>query len=154
MTHLSFLLKLRHGTELIFFRHRRVDPVQLPEIDALHAQALQASFETFPQAFRSCVLFPFSRTGAIEAALRRDHQVFGIRMQCLGDELFADIRAIRLGSVDEGGSQLHRASQHSQRLRSISRCSPHARAGDPHRTEPETMDRQISTQKKRAAVGR
>jgi hypothetical protein len=113
---LPFLLERAQRAELLVLRHRGVDAMELPEVDALEAQPAQAAFELFAQALRPAARLPSLRSRPIEAALGGDHEAGRVRMQRRRDQLFADVRAVRLGGVDEVDAELHRAAEHGDRF--------------------------------------
>src|SRR5437763_10540247 len=154
MKDFPFALKLADDPELVVFRDIRIDPMQLPEIDALQPQPAQAAFESFPQPLRPAVDRPLIRTGALEAAFRGDDETLRIRIECFGDQLFADVRTIRLRGVDEIDAELDGAAEDSQRFFVILRWPPDAVAGDAHGAEAEAVDRDVTAEEKRAALGR
>ena len=65
--------------------------------------------------------------------------------QCLADELFGDIRPIRIGGVDEIDSELLNLLKGSDRLCSICGRTPDAGPGEAHRPEAETIDLDLTT---------
>ena len=69
---------------------------QLIEIDALHLQPPQAHFDALPQVLRTADLLPLVRTGAGETALGRNQQVLRIGIKSLSNNVFADLRAVRV----------------------------------------------------------
>src|SRR5215813_1602295 len=70
--------------------------------------------------------------GAQKPALSGYHQPRGIRMECLGDESFADTGTVRVGSVDKGDALLHRPPQQRDGFALIPRRTPDPRARDAH----------------------
>ena len=86
---------------------------------------------------------PPVRSGARQARLGRDAHV-PVRVQRLADEALGDVRAVRVGRVDEVDPQLARPPQRPDRLAAIGRLAPDARTGDSHRAEPEAMDPEVA----------
>jgi hypothetical protein len=66
-------------------------------------------------------------------------------MQRLGDETLGNYWPVRVGSVDEIDSQLHRTLQDSDRLGMVGRFSPNAIAGELHRAVAEPANRNVAT---------
>ena len=99
-------------------------------------------------AARRCSGRPFcghcTRTGPLQPALGRDHQALRIGVERLGDQLFADVRPVRVRRIDQVDAQLERPPQHRQRFRVVRRWSPDALAGDAHRAEAQPIDRQVA----------
>src|SRR5205085_2630060 len=122
------------------------------QVDPLQTQTAQAAFHFFAQSLRASVRVPASGTGAIQSAFCRDHQAGRVGTQRLGDDLFADVRAVRLRGVNEIDAELDRAAQHGNALLAIFRRSPDAVAGQAHCAETETLHGEISAQLERAAL--
>src|SRR4029450_13365918 len=100
-----------------------------------------------PQMLRPAILDPFARPRPLKAGLRRDQKIGWIRMQCLGDETLGNYGPVSVGSVDEIDSQLHCASQNSDRLGMIGRLSPDAIAWELHRAVAEPANRNVADEK-------
>ena len=144
MTDLAFLLEPRELADGFLERHVRVDAMQLVKIDALELQSPQAPLTRLAQMLRPTVRHPLCGARAHLAALGRDHQTTRIRMQRLGDETLADVRAVSIRGVDEIDAELERTPQHPACLGRILRLTPDGRPGDAHRTEPHAVDREVA----------
>ena len=72
-------------------------------------------------------------------------------MQRLGDETLGNYGPVGVGSVDEIDSQLHCASQDSDRLGMIGRFSPDAIACELHRAVAEPSNGNVATDEKCSA---
>ncbi len=149
---LSFALKLLDGAELIVFRHGSIDAVQLPEVDALEAEALEAAVQLLAQPFRAAVLAPFSGAGAVEAAFRRDDEVAGIWMQRLGDQFLTDVRSIRFGGIDEIHAELDGPAEDGKTLLAVLRRPPHTVSGQSHGAEAEAVVGKVAPEGERAGL--
>jgi hypothetical protein len=75
--------------------------MELIQGDLVQPQASQAALARLPQMFRPAVGIPPSGARAYESTLGRDDQILRVRMERLGDELLAHVRAVRVRSVDE-----------------------------------------------------
>jgi hypothetical protein len=71
-------------------------------------------------------------------------------VQRLPDQQLGDERAVRVRRVDEVDAQLDRPPQHPHRAVGVGRVAPHAGAGELHRPEPESHDRQVAAELVRA----
>ena len=129
MPNLSLLARLLQEAELIGLRHRRIDAMQLVEIDAVEPQAAEAPVELFAKTLRPCIRNPLTRTWTIESAFRGDHEISRIRMQRFRDQLFADVRSVRLSGVDEIHAELDRPAKNGEAFLAIFRRTPDAVAG-------------------------
>ena len=93
------------------------------------------------QASRRCsgraVARPPARTGPNKAALGGDQQVVRVRVERLGDQLLADIRAVRVGGVDQVDAEFDSSPEDGDRLVVVGRRAPDPRSRDPHRPEPK-----------------
>ncbi len=124
--------------------HGGIDPVQLEQIDALDTELAQTPFALRLQSLGPAVGAPLGRRRASEAGLGGDHQMIGIRVQRFANQFLADVGAVGIGCVDEIDPQLHRASQHAQRLVAVGRRPPYAVTRELHRAEPQSMHRAIA----------
>ena len=83
--------------------------------------------------------------GPLKAGFGRDQKVGRIWMKRFGDETLRDLRAVRVGGVDEIDPQLHRPLQDGHRLGMVGRFSPDAGAGELHRAESESANGNVAT---------
>jgi hypothetical protein len=74
-------------------------------------------------------------------------------MQRLGDELLADVRPVAVGRVDEVDAELDGAPQDGERGVAVGGRAPDPVAGDPHRTEAETVHLEVPAERQCAGVG-
>ena len=107
---LALLLEGDQCADRVLQRYRGVGPVELVERDLLELEPPQASLAGLDQVVRPAVLRPLPGTGALEAALGRDHEIIRVRRQRLADELLADVRTVGVGGVDEVDAELDRAT--------------------------------------------
>jgi hypothetical protein len=70
----------------------------------------------------------------------------------LADELFADVRPVRVGGVDEVDAELDRAAQHRLRLVAVSRRTPDTVTGDTHGAEAEAVHRKVAAHIDRSGI--
>jgi len=120
--------------------------VELIEIDALHAQALQAPLARLAQVRRAATSLPHIAGGTDESALGRDHEPGWIGVQRLGDQTLAHIRSVGVGRIDEVDAELQCPAQHATRALRILRFAPDSRTCQPHRTEAEAIDAQVAAE--------
>jgi len=140
---LAFRPHVPDDAELLVARHLRIDAVQLPELDALEAEAPQARLHASAQIVGAAVRNPLARAGPLEPALGRDEQA-GIGMQRLADQLFADARAVAVGGVDEVYVQRAQALERAQRLGAVRWRAPDAVAGQAHGAEAKAIDLEVA----------
>jgi hypothetical protein len=108
-------------------RHFGVRRVQLVKIDALELEPLEAAFERLAQMLGARIGYPLGGLGRSKPPFGRDYQVLRIRMQCLGDHLLVDVRAVTVRSVEEVVTKFVRALQHFERAGAILRRPPDLR---------------------------
>ncbi len=135
MADLPLFLQPLKRPHLILERHGGIDAVQLVQIDPLELEPTQAALAGGAQVRGLAVRRPLIRPGALESALRRDHQLWRIGGEGFGDEPFAHLRAVGVGGVEEIDPQLQGAPQHGDRLGAVARLTPDAAAGEAHRTK-------------------
>ncbi len=152
MTDQAFLTHRGDSRILLVARHRRIDPVQLPQIDTRDAKPAQAHHHALTQIFRPPQRPPRLRARPGEAAFRRDHHVF-VRMQDLADEILADERAIGIRRVDEIDAEFRQQTQSFARRGGIGRIAPDAFASQPHGAEAEAVDCEIAADLELACAG-
>jgi hypothetical protein len=153
VTNQTFTLKLADGIELLVPRHFRIDAVKLPEVDAFEPETPQAHQDALAQIFWAADRRIFAGTVTHQAALGRDQDA-SIRVQRFPEQLFTDSRAIAVRGVNEIDAKFRQAAQRAQRLGTIRRLPPDARAGDPHRAEPEAIDLDIAANRELACGSR
>src|ERR1035441_755093 len=103
--------------------------------------------------FRPSVFDPLVGTRTIEAALGGDHQACRIRMQRLGNDLFAHEGTVGIRSVDEIDSQFHSAPYHSYGLGPVRGFAPDSFTRDSHCAIPKPRDARRSQPGLRRAGG-
>src|SRR5688500_14954071 len=119
--------------------------MQLPQVDALDAQALEAAFEVLANLFRPAVGVPASRARTGEAALGGDDQALRIGMQRLGDQRLVGLRPVALGGIEEVHAQFGGAAQHPVRVLAVARLAPDVVVVDhAHGAETEAVDFELA----------
>lgn len=154
VAHLALTHELGERRELFVVRHGGIDPVQLPQIDALDLEALEASLERLAQMAAVSVRRPLIRSGPLEATLCRDHQPLRIRVQRLGDEFLGHVWPVRVGRVDEIHSELDGAPKHADRFFLVRRRPENARASDAHGAQAHAIDDEIAAERDAPRAGR
>ena len=123
--------------------------MELVDVDCLDAETVAAREHLIPEVVGVTVREPVAVGVAQQAAFRRHHRLRGV--ECLADEAFADTRSVGVRRVDEVDTELGCVSEHRACLLLVGRRADYIRAGQSHRTEPETMDSPV-TQFERGAV--
>src|SRR5580765_4096908 len=141
---LSFRLHVGQGFDRGVERNGRVRGMQLVYVDAVQAQSLQATFHRLTKMNRAGIMGPLAWSGTIPAALGRDNKVLRIRRERLRDQLFTNIRAIRISRVYEVDSQLNGAAKNRDRCDRILRWSPDSLPRNAHGSETKTVDRELT----------
>ncbi len=139
MADLPLVLERVQLAERLGDRHVRVGGVQLVQVDSLEPKPLQAALARLAQVVRMPVAVPLGRARSAQPALRRDDEVVRVGVERLRDQLFADMRPVRVGRVDQVHAQLDRPPQHAQRVLAVGRVAPDPVADDPHRAEAEPV---------------
>src|ERR1700722_12601075 len=119
--------------------------MELVEVDLLQPPPPQAALTRLTEVFRAAVRLPAARTGSQEAALGRDDQAVRIRVQGLGDERLAHLRAVGIGRVDEVDVQFQRPAQGRLGLLAVRWLPPDPWARDPHRAVAQPVNREVAT---------
>src|SRR6202042_2256663 len=114
------------------------------EVDLLQPQPPQAALARLTEVLRAAVGLPVARPGSQEAALGRDDQAVRIRVQGLGDERLAHLRAVGIGRVDEVDVQFQRPAQGRLGLLAVRWLTPDPSARDPHRAVAQPVNREVA----------
>ena len=125
-------------------RHAGIGAVELIEVDALQLQAAQTSLTRLAQVLGPAVGVPLVGPGPHEPTLGGDHQVVGVRVEGLGDQVLAHLGAVGVRRVDEVDAELDGSAQHGDRLVVGRRRAPNARAGKAHGAEAEAADTAVA----------
>ena len=96
---------------------------------------------------------PDAGAGAQQAGLGRDEDLVAVRRERLGDDLLADVRAVRVGGVDEVDAELDGAADHGDGAGAVLGRSPDAVAGELHGAVAETVDGAAAGEREGAGVG-
>src|SRR5262245_7780043 len=127
-------------------RYDRIRSMQLINIDAVQPQSFEAALYRLPQMIRTGIMGPLIRPWTIPATFGRDHQALGVRRQCLGNQLFADVRTIGVRGIDEVNAQLYGTPKDSQSSGAVPGWSPDPLACNAHSSEAKTMDGKLSAE--------
>src|SRR5580704_14355377 len=117
--------------------------MKLPESDLLDAGLPETALGLPNQVSGPAVRGPLARPRTREARLGGDEQSL-IGAKRLANQLLRHIGAITVGRVDEVDAQLRESAQRVERHLPVVRRSPDARAGDPHGSVTQTVDRDVS----------
>ena len=114
---LPCVLQLGQGADRLLERDLRVGPVELVERDLFQAEPLQAAVQRGAEVLGATVRRPLPGPVRSRPPLVAIDEIFGIRMQRLGDERLAHVGAVGVRGVDEVDTELDRPAQH--RLRDV-----------------------------------
>src|SRR6202140_3964095 len=95
---------------------------------------------------RSCIVGPLVRSGTIPTSLGGNHKVLWIGEQCLSNQLFIDMRPIRICGIDEVDAKFHSTLQDRDRPLSIFWRTPNPLPGKAHGSKAETANRKFTAQ--------
>ena len=123
---LALVLQVHQRPDGLCVGHVRVRSMKLIERDLFEAESPKAGFADLAQMLRLPVDGPSTWARSLEATFRRDHEIVGIWVQRLSDELLAHVGAVRVGGVDEVDAELDRATQDGLGFLTIGRLAPDA----------------------------
>src|ERR1041385_6565014 len=118
--------------------------MELPKIDPVELETLEAVIDALLQIIRLAVRHPLVRPGSRVATLCRDDETFRIRMERFGDEQLARLGGVALGGINKIHAELDRAFQDTFGFLAIFRPTPDAVTGDAHRAKPKPIHRKIA----------
>src|SRR5690606_15950816 len=100
VTDQALFLQRCDGFELLGLRHGRIDPMQLPQVDALAAEPAQAEDRLLAQVLGPSARDPLTGARPDQPALCRNNDAV-VRMQRIANEPLAHLRAIGDRRIDE-----------------------------------------------------
>src|SRR5262245_34480759 len=104
------LLELAQRPELLVQRNLQVEPVDLEDVELLDAQMPEAEVNLLADVLAATDGHPVCRARPGLSGLRRDHEVVGIGMEGLLQQLFAPEGPVRVGCVDEVDAEVDGAA--------------------------------------------
>src|SRR5690606_34757129 len=104
----AFVLQLLEGTELLALRRARIDAMELPERNLLEAEIAQTAEHLLAQIVGPCERVPAVGAWPDQAAFRRDDRL-AVGVERFANELFGDVRAVRVGGIDEVDAEFRHA---------------------------------------------
>src|SRR5690242_20473395 len=114
--HLACSNQFLHGARDVFNRYIRIDAVLIKQVDAIGSQTFQRSLHVSSDVFWAAV-HPTGWLAFFEAKLRRNYNLVAEGFQRLAHKFLIEIRAIRLGCVEERYPTFkRRANQGDSRL--------------------------------------
>src|ERR1700744_4547804 len=116
-----------------------VRSVKLIDVDAVQAQAFQASFQSLCEMFWTGIVSPLVGARAFPSAFCCDNQTSWIGIEGFRDQLLRDARTIGVCSVNQVYIEFNCPSQCCNRSGFICVLAPYARACDAHRTITQTV---------------
>jgi hypothetical protein len=100
--------------------------MELVEVDAFEAQAAEAHLDALMKVGCAAAWSCFGWTLARDASLGGDDEVGWVGMEGLGDDVFGDEWAVRVGSVDEVDFQRDGSAEYVAHLLAVGGLSPSA----------------------------
>ena len=131
----------------------RVGDVELVDVDAVEAEALEAAFDGLLNVRGAGVVLPDAGAVARPADLGGDDEVFGVGVERFGDELFRDVGAVGVGGVNKVDAQLDGAAQGGERGVGVVGRSPDSLAGDAHGAVAHAVHGQIAAEGDGSGLG-
>src|SRR5712664_3508841 len=132
----AVILEGLHGVELFLARYLRINPVQLPQADALDAELAPTLYALLAQVFGAAIGSPGVGAAAREPRLGRD-QGLSVWMQRFVNELLGNNRTVGIGRDNEIDAERRQPLQCADRFRLVRRRTPDTAAGDAHGAEAE-----------------
>jgi hypothetical protein len=83
---------------------------------------------------------------AIPSTFSRDQKTLRVRRQRLGNQLFANVRAVRISSIDKVDAKLNGSAKNGYRGGTIPGWTPDSFTRQAHGTEAKTVDGEITTE--------
>ena len=118
-----------------------------------YPKTLEASLARFPQMLWPSVARPGPRARPQEPALRGDHEPFRVRVEGLGDQELAHLRAVRVGRVDEIDAQFDGTAQDPERVLPVVRPPENPRTAKPHGTKAEAANLYVAADREGVGAG-
>lgn len=116
--------------------------VELVDGDAIEAEALEAALDGLAEVSGAGIVDPLSRADTLPSTLGSDDEVRGIGMEGFRDELFGDVGAVGVGSVNEVDAERDGMTESGEGGVAVVGRSPDAFAGYAHGSIAETMNRE------------
>jgi hypothetical protein len=147
---LSFFLELGEGADGFLERNDWIGNVELIDINAIELEALEAAFDGFAKVSGGGVVSPLIGAGTVPATFGSDDEAGRIRMQGFGDELFADVGTVGIGSVYEIDTEFDGAAKNGKGRFAVFGRAPDAVSSEAHGAKAETMDRELGAERESA----
>src|SRR6201996_9492438 len=120
--------------------------MELVHVDAIEAKPLETAFDGFGEMLWAGIVQPLKRSTALPSTLGGHDESGRVRVQGLGNQLFGNIRTIRVGGIDEVDAQFNGPAQSGKRLRLVFGGAPNPFPGDPHGSVTQAIDGEVSTE--------
>src|SRR4051794_8713835 len=118
--------------------------MELPEIDPLEFEPLQALVDALFQVLWAAVRDPLIGSGPGMAAFGSDDQSFRIRMERFSNQKLAGPGSMGVGLIDRVPAEISGALKALQRSPAILRPPPDPPPRDPHGANPEPVHGQVT----------
>lgn len=148
MAYLPGLLQFDERADRVGVGHAGVGGVHLVEVDHIHPQPTQALLalvaDVVGRAHRGQRDVTGQDLGGLVPRLRGDHEIGGVGVQRLGDDLLRLAIPVDVGGVDEVHTPVDDASHELAGDVAVASARRVAGAGDAHRTEAEAAHRKVA----------
>ncbi len=141
VTHLAGLHLLGHHADRVLDRHAAIEPVLVPEVDVVGAEALQAPLERRAHVLRPAVLARDPAVGELEAELGRDDRLRAATGERAAEQRLVGVGPVDLGGVEEVDPELERAMDGRDAFRLVGLAVHLGRAGDAAHAHGAEADR-------------
>ena len=117
---------------------------QVDHVERIHPEVPQVVVDGAREVRRGERGNPLGVRAAHRAYLGHDHEVIGIWMKRLANELIGDVRAIVIAGVDVVDPPRDRLAKHGEGRVAILRRAEHARSGELHGAVAQTVHRAVA----------
>ena len=125
--------------------------MELINVNVIEAQTPQAALQRFSQMFGASVLWPLVGACTQKPPFGRDDQIFRRRVESFCDERLTHFWSVGVSGIYQIHAQFKGAAQNSDSFLLVRWRSPDAWACQAHGSEAETIDCQVSANRKGSA---
>src|SRR5579872_6310879 len=156
----TLLLEFRERGEWLFkwlvFRSGESAEPEIHDLQRIEAQVAQIVMYGIDNLLPRACVKPGTVGAAASADLRHDHQVIGIRMQRLLNDLIGDVRTVEIAGIDVIHARADSLAQNRDRTGNIARRAPNllitVLSGELHGTITDPIHSQRSARERKTAT--